>query len=401
MKILLCHTYYQQRGGEDESFSAEARLLEDRGHDVIRYTLHNDALSAMSSWQAARAAIWNPQTYRDARRLLRQHRPAVMHCTNIFPLMSPAVYYAARAERVPIVQSLRNYRLFCPGALFQRDDRVCEDCLGRLVAWPAIRHRCYRNSRLASAAVTAMLAFHRLLGTWNRVVDLYFTLTRFARHKLLQGGLAPGRVLVKPNFVHPDPGPGAGSGGYAIFVGRLSAEKGVDTLLQAWQHLEGRIPLRIVGDGPLAEMVRKAAATQPGVTWLGRRPLSEVLDLIGAAAVLIMPSTWYETFGRTIIEAFAKGTPAIVSRLGAMAELVEPGRTGLHFHPGDARDLSGKVTDLLSDAVRLADMRRQARREFEAKYTADRNYQMLMDLYQRACAGRGGVCRGPRLLVDS
>lgn len=391
MNVLLCHTFYQQRGGEDESFAAEARLLESRGHNVARYTLHNDAMSSMSHWTAARLTVWNPESYRQVRRLIRQSRPDVMHCTNTFPLMSPAVYYAARAEGVPVVQSLRNYRLFCPGALFQRDDRVCEDCLNCLVAAPAIRHGCYRGSRLASAAVAGMLTVHRMLGTWNRRVDLYFTLTRFARERLLAGGLSPGRVFVKPNFIDPDPGIGDGAGNAAIFVGRLSAEKGLPTLLAAWRRIGERLPLQIVGDGPLAGLVQEAARSQPGVTWLGRRPMSDVLDLVGRAKMLIMPSTWYETFGRTIIEAYAKGTPAVVSDLGAMAELVDHGVTGMRFRPGDSVHLAETVDELLAQPDRLAAMRIAARQAYEAKYTADRNYQMLMALYRRASAKHVGT----------
>lgn len=384
MKILLCHNFYQQPGGEDQSFAAEARMLEAHGHDVVRFTRHNDSIDGMSRWDVAKRTLWSRQSYRELRDLIRRERPAVMHCTNTFPLISPAAYYAARAEGVPVVQSLRNYRLLCPNALLLRNGRVCEDCLGKAIPWPAVVHGCYRESRLASAVVALMVAGHRALRTWSRAVDLYFTLTEFARRKLVEGGLPANRLAVKPNFIDPDPGPGSGCGGYAVFVGRLSPEKGIETLLAAWQQDRSLPSLKVVGDGPLAGAVAAAAARDPRIEGLGHRPAQEVLEIVGQAGCLVMPSVWYETFGRTIIEAFARGTPVVASRIGALAELVDEGRTGLLFEPGDAADLAVRVRHLLADPATLARMRQQARQEYHQKYTAEINYRQLMALYERA-----------------
>jgi glycosyltransferase involved in cell wall biosynthesis len=386
MKILLCHAYYQQQGGEDLSFEAEASLLEKRGHDVIRFTLRNDALSHMSKLAAACKTVWNRTVQRDLRAVLRRERPEVMHCTNTFPLISPAAYYAARSEGVPVVQSLRNYRLLCPAALFLREGRVCEDCLGKSVPWPAVVHGCYRESRAASAVVVTMLSVHRLLDTWKQAVTLYFTPSEFARAKHIQGGFDPARIVVKPNFIDPDPGTGDGAGGYALFIGRLSPEKGLETLLAAWETLGRELPLWIVGDGPLSPKVQQAADANPAIRYLGRRSPGEVLALLGDAACLIQPAVWYETFGRTIIEGFARGTPAIVSRLGAMAELVADGRNGFTFEPGNAADLVTQVRRLHGDASLRAALRTGARQEYEARYTADRNYEMLCEIYELARA---------------
>lgn len=393
MKVLLCHNQYQQRGGEDEVFEAEARMLEEYGHAVIRYTRHNDAINDIGRWDVTCRTLWNRETYAGLRELIRQERPAVMHCTNTFPLISPAAYAAARAEGVAVVQGLHNYRLLCPSALFLRDGKVCEDCQGRAVAWPGVRHACYRGSRAASAVVAALNAVHRGLGTWRRGVDLYFTLTEFSRRKLVAGGLPADRIVVKPNCVHPDPGPGDGRGGYVVFVARLSAEKGIDTLLDAWRRLARPVLLKVIGDGPLADRVKAAAAANPRVEYLGRRPLPEVLDVIGGASCLVMPSVWYETFGRTIIEAYAKGTPVVASRLGAMAELVDEGRTGLLFDAGDPDALAAAVDRLLADPAALARMRPACRQEFEAKYTAATNYRQLIGIYERA---RGEAARRRR-----
>jgi len=384
MKVLLCHTRYQQRGGEDEVYDSEAQTLEEHGHAVVRFLRHNDVLSGMGKLEAAGRTVWNPEVYHDLRGLIRRERPDVMHVTNTFPLISPAAHYAARAEGVPVVQALHNYRFLCPSALFLRDGKVCESCLGKSVPWPAVQHKCYRESRAATAAVAALSVAHRWLGTWRRAVDLYFTLTEFAKRKFVEGGFDPDRIVVKPNCVHPTPEPGDGKGGYAVFVARLSAEKGLDTLLDAWAKMARPVRLKVIGDGPLAERVRAAASVDPRIEYLGRLPLSQVLEVIGGAECLVMPSVWYETFGRTIIEAYAKGTPVIASRLGAMAELVDEGRTGLLFTPGDSAALVEAVERLLADPDALSRMRPAARREFETKYTAETNYRQLIDIYDRA-----------------
>jgi glycosyltransferase involved in cell wall biosynthesis len=391
MKILLCHNHYQQPGGEDASFAAEARLLERHGHTVLRYTVHNDALKGVSRLTAAARTFWNRQSYREVRTLLRAERPEIMHCTNTFPLLSPAAYYAARAEGVPVVQSLRNYRLLCPGANFLRDGRVCEDCLGKRFAWPALRHACYHQGRAATAVVAGMTAAHRLLGTWSRAVDRYFATTQFARERFITAGFPAERIAVKPNFLDDDPGPGDGAGGFAVFVGRLSAEKGVDTLLAAWDKLPEPPVLKIIGDGPLAGLVQDAAARNRRIQWLGRRPAAETLDLVGEAMLLVMPSVCYETFGRTIIEAYAKATPVVASRLGAMSELVDDGRTGLFFEAGNADDLAAKVARLAGDSALLSAMRGAAREQFLRHYTAEPNYRMMMAIYADAAAHRGAA----------
>ena len=391
MKVLFCHNFYQQPGGEDLCFAAEASLLESHGHHVLRFIRHNDTINRMGRFEVARRTIWNSDTFHELRELIRRERPAVIHCTNVFPLISPAAYYAARAEGVPIVQSLQNYRLFCLNACFLRNDRVCEDCLGKRIPWPGVLHGCYRSSRAASTVAAAMLSVHRAMRTWTRMVDRYFTLTEFSRRKFIEGGLPAWQVAVKPNFIHPDPGPGSGQGGYAVFIGRLSPEKGIQTLLSAWSQLGGRLPLKIIGDGPLAESVKAAANQTAGIDWLGRRQPQQVLALLGEAVCLVMPSIVYETFGRTIMEAYAKGTPVVASRLGAMAELVHDGRTGLLFEPGNVADLALKVQSLLDNPERSIGMRRAARREYEIKYTAETNYEMMMAIYAEAAAAHRRV----------
>lgn len=380
--ILLVHEYYQQPGGEDEVFAAECRLLEAHGHRVVHYTDHNDRVKNVGSLALARATVWNGAAYRELRKLIRAERPQAVHFHNTFPLISPAGYYAAKAEGLPVIQTLHNYRLFCTNSVFFRDGHVCEDCVGKTPPWPGVLHSCYRGSRTTSGTVATMLTAHRTLRTWTKTVDTYIALTEFAREKAIQGGLPAGTLMVKPHFVHPDPGLDKGGGGYALFVGRLSPEKGTKTLLSAWRQLRGELPLKIVGDGPLAPETAEAARRVPGVKWLGRRSLEEVYKLMGGAAFLVFPSEWYETFGRVAIEAFARGTPVVASKIGAIAELVDHGRTGLHFRAGDPKDLVAQVQWILRHPDELACMRNEARAEFETKYTAGHNYQSLIEIYQ-------------------
>lgn len=388
MNVVVCHNFYQEPGGEDQVFRDEAALLESHGHAVARFTMHNDAVGSLGAARLAGKTLWNRAAARELGEVVRRHRADVVHFHNTFPLISPAAYYAARRAGAAVVQTLHNYRLACPAATFLRDGRPCEDCLGRSVPWPAVRHACYRGSRAATATTAGMLTLHRLIGTWRDRVDAYVALTDFARDKLVAAGLPAERVVVKPNFVAPDPGAGNGSGGYALFVGRLAPGKGLETLLRAWtEHYPG-IPLKVLGDGALAALVREAAGTCPQVEWLGRRPLDEVYRVMGEAALLVLPSVWYEGLPKALIESFAKGTPVVASRLGSLAEAVEHGRTGLHFEPGNPADLARQVRHLASDPSALARMRAAARTEFEQKYTAERNLRLLTDIYGRAVARR-------------
>lgn len=383
MRILSIHNAYQIRGGEDESCAAEQSLLREWGHQVDVYEEHNDRISELSAPHLALKTIWSKEAYRQVKQMLQANPYHIVHAQNTFPLISPSVYYAAQSVGVPVVQTLRNYRLLCPNALFFRSGRVCEDCLGKAIPYPGVVHKCYRDSMAASAGVATMLVTHQMLQTWTQQVDLYIALTQFARKKFIEAGFPPEKIVVKPNFVPFDPGVGSGEGGYALFVGRLSVEKGLDVLLKAWDQVGIRLPLKIVGDGPWAERVAAAAQHSPYIEWLGRRPMPEVYDLMGQAKCLVFPSKWYETFGRVAVEAFAKGTPVVAARIGAIAELVEPGLTGLCYDPNSPDDLAHQVKWLLSHPGQLAQMRAAARHEFESKYTAASNYQQLIAIYEQ------------------
>jgi len=389
MNILMAHNYYQQAGGEDQVFADESQLLEQYGHHVHRLTMHNDQIDSTPQLKLLGQTIWNWDVYHELRSLIRQHQIQIVHFHNTFPLISPAAYYAAKAEKAVVVQTLHNYRLFCLNALFLRDGKVCEDCLDQPIPWSGIQHSCYRDNQAASAAVATMLTTHRLLQTWQQQVDTYIALTEFARNKLIQGGLPAAKVVIKPNFVDPDPGFGQGEGNYALFVGRLSVEKGIDVLLTAWERLGQKIPLKILGDGALAPQVSDAAEKWLGVEWLGRQPMEQVYALMQSAQFLIFPSKWYEGLPRTLIEAFACGTPVIASNVGTMSSFITPYETGLHFQPGNADDLVTQVEWAISNPQKLAQMRQNARSEFEKRYTSAESYQVLINIYHQSIVKAG------------
>ncbi|WP_207956908.1 glycosyltransferase family 4 protein [Rubrobacter tropicus] len=386
-RVMLLHNLYQQPGGEDQVFTDEGSLLEARGHAVSRYTLHNDQISDMGRLAVVGATVWNGPVYREIRALIRSERPQVAHFHNTFPLISPAAYHAARAEGVPVVQTLHNYRLICPNALFFREGGVCEDCSGKTLPWPGIAHACYRGSRTSSAVVATALGVHRMLGTWRHTVNTYVALTDFSRGRFIQGGLPAEKIVVKPNFVQPDPGVGRGQGSYFLYVGRLSQEKGLETLLAARKQLGEKVRLKIVGDGPLGPKVAEAVRRSQGVEWLGRQPKDRVLDLMKNATALVFPSVWYEGFPMVIVEALAVGLPIIASDLGNMRSLIDHGRTGLKFRAHDPGDLAGKVEWATNHPVEIGRMRREARKEFESKYTAEANYRSLSGIYEGVVAG--------------
>jgi glycosyltransferase involved in cell wall biosynthesis len=387
--VLLVHNQYQQPGGEDEVARAETAMLRAHGHAVHEFRMHNSRIDHMGTADLLKATVWNTSAHRDIADTLATAGIDVAHFHNTFPLVSPAGYYAARGRRVGVVQTLHNYRLLCPNALFFRKGALCEQCLGRTVPWPSVVHGCYRGSRAATAAVAGMLTLHRAVGTYTRRVDVYIALTEFARLKFIEGGLPPEKVVVKPNFTE-DPGPGRHADGNVLFVGRLTREKGLEDLLAAWRIVSERRPalrLTIVGAGPLEGLQERA---QAGVEWLGWQPRERVIQVMQDAAVLVVPSRHREGFPMTIVEAFATGLPVLASRFEAMMEVVHDGYTGRLYEPANPRELAGALEAMLCDEEARRAMGRRARAEYEAKYTPARNYEQLMRIYALATEGVSG-----------
>ena len=365
--------------------SAEAALLRAHGHEVLLYQASNSDIRHPLIVLGQMA--WNRQSFRELRTLIQQEQPDLVHVHNTFPVISPAVLYAAAAEHVPVVHTLHNYRLLCPAATFYRDGHVCEDCVQSKSLVPAVLHACYRESRLTTAAAAITLTAHRAAHSWHKHVAAYIALTEFARQKFIESGFDPEKLHVKPNFIGIDPGVGSGSGGYALFVGRLTEEKGVTTLLRAWKELGNEFQLEIVGDGPLAPEVEAARQGMANIRRHGWVAKDQVLALMRNAAMLIMPSQWYEGFPVTLAEAFATGLPALVSRIGGLASIVESGKTGLFFEAANSSEVASQVRFLVSHPETLQQMRLAARREYEIKYTAEANYAMLNGIYACVLSG--------------
>src|SRR6266481_3393790 len=368
MKVLMLHNRYLLLGGEDQATLAEVELLREYGHEVELQEQDNRSIEQHSKVGTAIGTIWSSGSFHQIRGLLLTGKFDIVHVQNFFPLWSPSVYYAAADCGIPVVQTLHNYRLMCVNSIFFRDNHVCEDCLGKAVPWRGIMHGCYRNSRAGSAAVAAMIGVHKLLGTWNKKVEIYIAVSEFAREKYIAAGLPGKKIAVRPYFLHPSPALGSGGGGYALFVGRLSPEKGIATMLDAWKTAENPLPLRIVGDGPLRELVKAACSVTARMQYLGPKSLPEVLDLMRQAEFLVFPSEWYETMGRTIMESLAVGTPVLASSLGPPATMVVSGKTGFHFVQGDVAALRRQVEWCSRNLEVLSSLRKNARTAFEETY---------------------------------
>jgi glycosyltransferase involved in cell wall biosynthesis len=387
MNILIVHNTYQNPGGEDIVVAQETRLLERHGHKVSTYKRGNHELEDLSFVQRLGLIgriVSADDSKAAVRRIVQDFKPDLVHIHNTFAMVSPSVYEACQDEDVPVVQTLHNYRLVCPGATLYRDDAPCEECVTHSLL-RSVQHACYRDSRLMSGAIALMLKTHRLRQTWNRRIDAYIALSSFAKDKFVQAGLPEEKISVKPNFVEPDPGERAHPGDYALYVGRLLSEKGVLTLLEAWGRLQF-IPLIIAGDGPLRQHL-EAEVEKRGlrcIHFAGDLRRDQVYEAMKKARFLVVPSIWHEPFGLVIAEAFACGTPVLGASAGAIDSMLEDRVTGLRFAPGDADALVQTVAWAWEHLPELAAIGKAGRRVYEKLYTAETNYSILMDIYASA-----------------
>jgi glycosyltransferase involved in cell wall biosynthesis len=390
MKILQLHNRYQIIGGEEGVVQAEHQLLTDHGHTVHLLEVTNDRISSPTAKiSAAIGAIYSRQAKQQVLREIRTFRPDLVHVHNFFPLLSPSIYDACRSAHIPVVQTLHNYRLICPKAMLFRDQQICEACVGKPIALQGIRSGCYRESSAQTAIVAAMLAIHTARGTWRDRVNAYIALTQFQKQKLVQGGLPAHKIHVKPNFVDL---PVQFSGqsetppreNFVLFVGRLAEEKGVGLLIDAYTRDPNLPPLKLVGDGPLADVLKTqvlGANMTDRITFLGRQDKAQVLYLMHRAQLLVFPSIWYEGFPLTLAEAFACGLPAIVPNLGSMAEIVEPNITGFHFTPQSSLDLLKTLRSAIANPTHLTRLSHNARQVYQTHYTGSTNYDRLISIY--------------------
>ncbi len=375
MKVLLAHTTYQQAGGEDTVFRSEVELLRTHGVTVVEFIKSNDALSDMSRKESIQTTLWNASLKEELKAVLHEEKPDVAHFHNTFPFMSPAAYVACQEMKVPVVKTLHNYRLLCPNALFFRDGHACEDCLTKSFKWPAIAHRCYRESRAASGVVALLLATKK--DVYHTAINRFICLTEFAKRKHIEGGYPAEKLAVKQNFMVTDPGVGNGGGNYALFVGRLTSEKGADTLIDAWIKAQPDLKLVVIGDGPMLDDL-KAQAVGHNIEFWGRKSRQEVLEALQRAEVVIIPSRVYEGLPMSLVEGYACGTPVIAPDHAALPDLIEDG--GWLYPPNDSQALAKLIGELSLEDYRSK--RSRARAIYEQYYTPEVNFKLLEQIYQ-------------------
>ena len=386
MKIVYCHNYYRIPGGEDRVHEAETKLMQQRGHDVYVYRVHNSDIDEGRRVTNASNVIWNRKVHNELNRLTQTLKPDVVHFTNTFPVMSPAAYRAVHNNGVAVVQSLHNFRMICPGSLLLRDGKFCNQCVGKSFAWPSIVHKCYRDSASASAISAINNSVHTAIRTWQTKIDRYIALTQFSKQQFVDGGLPEKKITVKPNFVLDPPDlSNVIKSDFVLYVGRLSSEKGVDVLIDAWRNSEKKFKLLVVGCGPLESVVKQAEKESGGmIEAVGQVPHEVVMRIAADARLVAVPSVSVETFGRSVIEAYAAGTPVVASDIGSISENVIDRKTGWLVEPGNAEVLAASIQNALSDERILSIYGNAARDYFESRFTAESNYNAMMRIYQEA-----------------
>jgi len=399
VKILLVHNFYGSTApsGENTAFLAESGLLKSHGHSVFEFTRSSDEIlgeGPAGLFKGAISSVWNPFSLRGLRERIRETKPDVVHIHNTFPLLSPSVFYASREQKIPTVMTMHNYRIGCSAATALRNDQPCMLCLDKKSVLPALRYGCYRESRLATFPVSMMIALHNAKKTWSSNVDAFITLTEFQREKMARFGVPAGSLHVKPHFLQdpPQPVPWKAREEKAVFVGRLYAAKGVHILLQAWKEWGRNAPrLEIMGDGPMREeLVRtlEESGMTSSVSFTGNISRQEAMKRLSMAKLLIVPSLCYEGFPMVVQEAFALGVPIAASNIGSLPFLVSEKINGTLFAPGSASEIQDAVRRSMSDDKNLSVLGAGARREFDAKFTAEKNHDLLMDIYRAAAHHR-------------
>lgn len=394
MKVLFVHNHYQVRSGEALVFEHDLRAAELAGHEVITYTRDNRELDDYGPLQrltlGARTS-WAWDTQRDLSRLIERERPAIAHFVNTLPLISPAAFWTCRSHAVPVVYNVQNYRLACPAATFLRHGAICKECPEHGLERSVI-HACYRGSRAASAAVAVATKLHRSLGTFAHAVDRYLVPSQFMARTLARyANIEEHKLIVKANTVTPDPGAQIVCGEYLCFVGRLTVEKGILTLLDAYTRLHDAPVLRIVGEGPLRAEIAQRLAADPRlqrVELVGALAHEQAVACIRQARALIVPSQWYEGVPLSLLEAFACAVPVVAARIGSLAEVVRQGDNGLLFEAGDAADLAGVINLLLSEPERACLLGARGRECYLAQHTLEQNARALSAIYSDLTEGR-------------
>lgn len=385
MRILQLHNHHQSLGGAMEVLAHEAGLLGAGGHTVRTYTLPAADELNLGPVRAGLKAVWNLEACRDVEAEIRAFRADVVHVHTPFPLLSPAVFRTAKKLGVPTAATIHSYRYSCIAATCHRDGGICEDCIGKRLKLPGLRHKCYHDSFAASAALTLSLSLHRSIGTFHESVDRFLALTDFARELLIRDGLPQEKIVVKHNSV-PDAGVRSGpSSGerYLMFAGRLMDIKGVATMLDAWARAAtGDVELRIAGDGPLRELVEAHSRGDASIKVLGWVDEDEIFDLMGGAEAVVVPSEWYEGGGPLVtLRSLAVGTPVIISDLDNISAPVTEDDAGETFRVGDADALATVFSHVVQNPQWWHGRREVARQSYDKRYSPTVDLKRLEALY--------------------
>jgi glycosyltransferase involved in cell wall biosynthesis len=386
MRVLLIHDFYQNFGGEDSIALREKGLLEGNGEEVFFYSRDNSEIEGYGLPQKLAflpRTLFSEKTYRTVRETVDSFHPHVAYVHNIFPLISPSVFYALKSKSIPSVQNVQDFRWFCPNGLFFINQRVCEKCRTGAY-WNAIRFRCFRDSRVLSTLYATAIATNRAAGVLNKI-DAILCTTEFNKAKFVEGGVDESRLHIKPNYVdfeHIEPS--YEQGNYVVFLGRLAPEKGMWTLIRAFEKMP-EIPLKIVGSGPMEDTLR-GYVKEKGLRHISLEGFKEgaaKMELLRNSLFMVFSSEWYEHFPIVILEAFAAGKPVVTSKLGNMQFIVEDGKGGLHFEAGNAGDLAQKTRMLVSRPSDIRRMGEHVRTLVETAYSPSANYGILKSIFNR------------------
>ncbi|MCG8069746.1 MAG: glycosyltransferase family 4 protein [Candidatus Thiodiazotropha taylori] len=382
MRVLIVHNYYKIRGGEDSVVESEIALLKKNNHDVFTYFRNNSELLRYSSIKLALTTQWSIKSFKKISEIIRENKPDIIHVHNTLPLVSPSIYWAASKYRIPIVQTVHNYRLSCLNALFLRDGKLCEECIGKF-PYAGIVNSCYRDSRKASAVLAFMLLLHRTIGTYNNKISHYIALSEFSKNKLVMSGVSNNKITIKPNYIDHVSEKNTKRSDELLYVGRLSNEKGISLLLDALSKLNG-FKVTVIGEGPELPLVQN----NKNIKYIGKLTNESVLKKMSSALALLIPSICYENFPRIIVEAYSCGLPVIASSIGSIKNIVDDGETGLLFDPISSTDMATKINWAVCNQEEMNKMGLKARKKYENEYTAEKNYKQLIDIYLRAISSQ-------------
>lgn len=379
--VLMVHNYYKISGGEDTVFANEKKMLEDRGHKVITYTRNNkeiDGFGFLKKLFLPFASIFNFKTYRDIKRIIKKEKIDIVHVHNTLSLVSPSVYYATKKKKVPVVQTIHNFRLLCPAATFYRNGKICEDCVSKGFKC-AVKNKCYRNSKLQTLTVVWIQRIHRLFKIYKKIN--YICLTDFNKEKLLQHGqIKEKQVFVKPNFckVNNTVIPYNEREDYYVFVGRLEEIKGVKFLIECFHDNRLRNErLLLLGSGPLLQECKDYLITKNigNITVLGQVSHENAVQIISKAKALILPTQVYEGFPMTIVEAFSVGTPVIGPDMGNVGNLIKYGVNGWKYKANDESDFINTILSFEKNVIETTKL-------CVDEFSEEKNYIMLSNIYE-------------------